>query len=490
MCWLDLQGRIIRWTDEATSLYSRTEEEAIGAHFSELFTAEDRSRGTPEKILTSTRATGAWDDVGWRSAGNHAFWAATSVTLVRTPNGVEIGHMVVTRSLASLADAAALPVDEGAHRLLSLGRVADTISHDVSNILTAIKGFAGLLERDLPPGGLSHQVWFELLKACDRGTELTAKALKMGRVERDDAEVVDLGQALRDSEALLRQLLPRGIDFAVIIDDELPCVRACKADLELAIMNLVVNARDAIDGEGRVVVEASRECHPGVSTSCRVVVSVRDDGCGMKEKVQEKAFERFFTTKREDGGTGIGLAIVQETIQAMGGTVEIESGPGKGTSVRLLLLADEATRPRAPMRDLKIARRVLGPKILVSCECEVLGGCVSDFMTRERFTLVRATSQAQATALMLEFDDEIALVITDLVRPGTTGPRLMEAVRSDGPGPRALFIAGHSEEAQAAVHTVEPGDRVLFAPFSPDQLRSTVREVLQDVDPELAASIH
>jgi signal transduction histidine kinase len=489
--WLDLQGRITRWTPEAALLYTRPDQSALGQHFRELFTEEDRREGRPERALEQARETGVWDDIGWKATGDRRrFWAASSVTLVRTPNEVPIGHMVVTRDLSTLSGTLTESPDEGAARLMSLGRVASEVCHDVSNILTAIRGFAGLLERELVPGGMSHQVWFELLKACDRGTDLTSRALSAGsQGDSTGPEDVDIAESLQSMSALLRQVLPNGISLSLAADPDLPPVRASRADLELAVMNIVLNARDAIVGSGTIWVSAHRECDTGTTQPQRVVLSVRDTGAGMTAAVRDRVFERFFTTRKSEGGTGIGLAIVRDTVQVMGGSVEIQSVPDVGTLVRLVLPVRtplEVVRHRGAAPE----ERASGHKVLVCCGSTVLGGCVADFLRRGRFSILEADDADCAAELCEEFADDIALAIVDLSLPEMTGPDLAQRMRESGVATPVIFLADCTEASRCIAAGVEPCDRVLNAPFSPDQLGALVRELITDCDLPEAASVH
>lgn len=451
----------------------------VGVSFAKIFTKEDLDCGTPDRVLRQASATGTWDDVGWRVGGSGArFWAATSVTLVRTPNGVPIGHMVVTRDLTAFEDARTATLDQSTARLVSLGRVAAAMSHDLSNILTAIRGFAGLLERDLPTSGGSHQVWHELIKACDRGADLASRTLGVGSAAEDASASVDLSTSLPDMHALLAHLLPSGITLTISVDHDLPPVRACRASFELAVMNLVVNARDAIDRRGTITISAAREQEGEAGRSGRIVVTVQDTGAGMSPAMQERVFERFFTTKHADGGTGLGLSIVREAVRAMGGSVEIESRAGRGTRVRILL-ATVDPECGADVAYPAVGRRRLGPRVLVCCASEVLRGCVAEFLTRERFSLLPVGDGAAAERAWADVDGDVAATIIDLKMAGsTTGPGLMTTLRAGDAGPGAIFLADSASDAAELLDSLGPRDRVLMSPFSPEQLREAVREVL------------
>lgn len=486
--WLDLNGRVTRWTAECERVFGRSTSETLGRHFRDLFYEEDRKSGKPERALAETRENGAWDGVGWLLRQDGApFWAAASVTLIKTPNGIDIGHMVVARELEPLIGDEGLTPD--ASRLVSLGRVATEVSHDVNNILTAIRGFAGLLERKLPAGGGSHQVWHELIRACDRGAELTQKVLGVASATADEAGVVSVVDLVRSMEPLLRQVIPNRILLTVSLEDGLPPIRGYTSDLELAILNLVVNARDAIPGEGTIALTVSGE---GARDHIdRVVLSVRDSGVGMSREVRDRIFDRFFTTKAPGEGTGIGMTLVRDSVRAAGGWIEIESGPGSGTLVKLLLnpASEACTFESVDEPEAAIEAEQLAGRVLVCCGSKVLCDCAADLLTREGFVVTRAHTAAEATAFAMEETVGYDIAVVDLVLADATGPELLRRVRSGTSGPPTIFISDRSPEISSVLDEVALTDRVIFAPFSPEELLGTIQRLTAEENGR-ASSIH
>ena len=488
ICWLDLNGRVTRWTKACERLFQRNRSDAVGEHFRALFTEDDKGAGLPEVALIEARRSGSWDDVGWKvTSGGDRFWAATSVTRVSTPNGIDIGHMVVIRDLHPFAEEEPLAPD--ATRLVSLGRVATEVSHDVSNILAAIRGFAGLLERKLPSGGSSHQVWYELVKACDRGSELTKRVLNVAREASEEAGVVSVAEVARDIEPLLRQVLPNRIVLTLSLEDGLPPVRGVSNDIELALLNLVVNARDAIDGEGVIAVSVGRE-RSGTQRD-RIVVAVRDSGSGMTEEVRERVFERFFTTKSGGEGTGIGMSVVRDSVRAAGGSIEIESKPDRGTIVRLLLKpAVESRHIEGEQAEAREERAPEGPpEVLVCCASEILCECAADLLRREGFSVTKAHSAAGARRARGERTGGFDAVIVDLLLPDATGPELVAGLNSDAGSPTTIYVSDRTERAAEVLDGVGLTDRVLFAPFSPEELVDTVQRLTSRSD-DRASAVH
>jgi len=335
--WLDLGGKVTRWSLQAEALLGYSAEAAMGIRLADLLAAEAAVLDA-ERAVAEARDRGSWDEVGWVvTEGGARFRAAASVRLVRTPNGVAIGLMVVVRALE--ADLPMMWGDEDVCRLLSLGRVATEVSHDVRNILSAIRGFATVLERKLPAEIGMHQVWHELVKACDRGAQLTQRVLGVARAEPATGDGTRVRESLESLEPMLRQILPPSIELTFDVAERLPPVAVAAHDLELAVLNLVVNARDATPGAGTITVRARLEEVGATSPHGSVLLSVRDRGSGIPEHLRDRVFDRHFTTKPPSEGTGLGLALVRDTVRAVGGTIQIDSREGWGTEVHLRLPA-------------------------------------------------------------------------------------------------------------------------------------------------------
>jgi signal transduction histidine kinase len=455
-----------------------------GFSFADLFSKEEQEAGIPGIALAQARAAGSWDDLGSRTRSDGiSFWAASSVTLQRTPNEVPIGYRVLTCRLPEFTEfAEGVALNAELARLVAMGRVAANVSHDVKNILTAIRGFAGLLEPDLPVGGVAHHVWFELLKACDRGTTLTSNVLRLGAPE-SATDRVDLGQVVRESEAILSQVVPATVRFSISVEEDLPSVRGTVSDMEAVLMNLVVNARDAMEGPGSIHMSVARAVVAS-SEFPQVVLSVVDSGRGMTVEVRERVLERFFTTKGTTGGTGLGLAIVRETVHAAGGTIEIDSEPGRGTRVELafppVVTGGFPGRAEVHSRAKAGAGPALRqqPAVLVCCSREVVRDCAADFLRREGYSLMLADPHAagdwQSGALGAD------VVVMDLVLRGTTGPKIMADLRARGSTARAIFLSAQEPGADLRVPSVDPVDRVLHGAFSPERMRALVGEIVRE----------
>ncbi len=495
--WLDLNGRVTRWSDEARQVFGHSDEEAAALGLRDLFPESDRAAGVPERALEAARDRGAWDGVGWRvSRGGESFWATTSLTMVYTPNGLGIGVMAVVRRLEAVVSAGT--VDADAQRLASLGRVASEVSHDVRNILSAIRGFAAVLERRLPDGDAAHQVWHELVKACDRGADLTERVLGVARSDSDTVAPVSVAETLRSLEPMLRQIVPPRIRLDIEAPDEIVPIMARRHDIELALLNVVVNARDAISGPGVIGVTLSEEPCSG-SDDVRVVLCVRDTGKGMSSDIQDRIFDRFFTTKDSGRGTGLGMAMVRDSVQSAGGSIEIESAQGVGTIVRMLFDPQAGIEGhKAPTAASGRGGHVPSPgpraatesdsrsssrhKVLVWCISPVLRAAATDLLGRRGYHVVVATSRGAAEELMADSAEPIDCVIVDSraelpVASKEVRPPVIALVHGTAGG------AGRDGLAQDAL------DRVLEMPLDPRSLCDAVRQLAVAYE-ESRASVH
>ncbi|MEQ1856601.1 MAG: ATP-binding protein, partial [Longimicrobiales bacterium] len=491
--WLDLQGRISRWSRRAEHLFGYEGGEAIGLRFSDLFTQEEREAHKPELALARAREFGCWDETGWRvSRGGDRIWTASSLALVRTPNGLEIGYQVLTRDLTATdgAEGAAAHQAEEVLRLLSMGRVASDVAHELNNLLAALRGFACVLERHLPPGGTPHEAWRQMLKACDRGTDLTRKMLGLGKPGDGGLQAVDPIAAVRDLEPLLRQVLPDRILLVTSLPADLPRVTARARDIDLALLNLVVNARDAIEASGTVAIQVRLE-NGSDGAEPRVVVSVTDSGAGMAPEVQHRAFERFFTTKGPEHGTGLGLSLVRDAVRSWGGSVELTSTPGTGTCVSLkLMLAEPAALPQSTQPG--IGRHTLRrprPQVML-CAPRPTRDLVADLLTRRGYGVVSVEGHEEARRLLAIHGSTVDLVVAGGPIASGEGADLVDVLRRMPSVPPAVVFFAAEPGPVTSPWASYPACRFLWGPILPDLLFEEIERSLDAAPLRQATAIH
>ncbi len=525
--WLDLRGRVTRWSAEAQEVFGHTEEQAVGLSLHELFPESDQAAGVPARALEAARDRGAWDGIGWRvTRSGECFWSATSLTMVYTPNGLGIGVMAVVRRLES---SLAADVDFDAKRLASLGRVASEVSHDVRNILSAIRGFAAVLERRLPDGDAAHQVWHELVKACDRGADLTERVLGVARSDTSAEGPVSISETVLSLRPMLRQIVPPRIRLDIHAPEEVAPIFARRHDIELAILNVVVNARDAISGPGLIDITLSEERTPGSTTGEWVVLSVRDSGQGMSPDIQDRIFDRFFTTKGSGRGTGLGMAMVRDSVQAAGGSIEIESAQGTGTVVRMLFDPNHAIHGTVTSRGTLIregvqsqasspgAKKVSpGPggvspaaaggrvaadglnslrrTVLVCCGSPVLRSAAAELLGRRGYGVRVAVDDEMAQRVLEDASATVDCVIVDSGADLSSFYNRIatEGEGSDGPPIIGLVEGGTrsgADEAGTQRDILPAAHRVLSMPLDPRLLFEAVHQLASEYE-ERRASVH
>ncbi|MFO0582519.1 MAG: PAS domain S-box protein [Anaeromyxobacter sp.] len=376
-------------------------------------------------------------------------------------------------------------------KLESLGRLAGGVAHDFNNLLTVILGCGGSLEEDLRSGATPDMGDLaELHAAAERARELTRQLLAFARREVPSPIPLDVGATVQKMEKLLRRVLGEDVELLVGTPPEPRLVRCDPTQLEQVILNLAVNARDALPRGGKLRVEARNVTlderllarFPGAQPGPHVLLIVQDNGTGMGPEVREHAFEPLFTTKGEGKGTGLGLATVYGIVAQTGGQIALESAPGLGTKIEILLPA-VAGVPAAPQ-----PRPSPGPG---GCETVVIveddprvREVTSRILRQAGYRVLDAATGADALALL--GSEDVGLVISDVVMPAMNGRQLADRLRERPLPPRMLFISGHPQEIVYRRGLLDPGTPLLAKPFTPGALLARVREVL-DAPPPPAA---
>lgn len=376
-----------------------------------------------------------------------------------------------------------------ARRLEELGRVLAGVAHDVNNFLTVVLGETDLLLDDTaaiwerPPEGLQG-----IRDAALRARRLTRRLLSLSR--RGDDEIAtdaDVSASVTEMADFLARLVGPDVRVRTVLDSGLPRVRLVPGHLDQILLNLGVNARDAMPDGGilSICVELDRgmeQTRGGGGRPAGVLLTVADTGTGMDGPTRRRIFEPFFTTKDKDRGTGLGLATVAEVVRRAGGRIEVESEPGRGTAFRLHLPAaplseGEGSDARSPSEreDLPATRGVL-----VVDDDPSVRSLVARFLSRQGYAVVQAGSGAEAEEVLREAGPLVGLVITDVKLPDTEGPALWKRLNRQVVGLRALFISGYQAADLADLDLSRPGVSFLSKPFDLDALDQEVARVLAE----------
>ena len=375
-----------------------------------------------------------------------------------------------------------------AQKMEAVGRLAGGIAHDFNNILTAITGHADLLLEDLGHHDPRRADVDEIRRSAERAAGLTRQLLAFSRQQVLQPKVVDLNALVLDMDKLLRRLIGEDVELATVLDPTLGRVTADPGQLEQVIVNLAVNARDAMPQGGKLTLETRNIDldssytleHSLVKPGPYVQLTVSDSGIGMDEETQAHAFEPFFTTKPRGQGTGLGLAMVYGTVKQSGGFIWVYSEPGRGATFKIYLprvdAPVESAAPPAP-----VERPPRGSETVLLAEDEpAVRAIARQALERQGYTVLAAPSGADALALAAQHGATIHLLLTDVVMPGMSGRDLADRLTAQRPGIRVLYISGYTDNAIVRHGMLEPGLAYLQKPFRPDALVRKVRDVLDE----------
>jgi len=372
-------------------------------------------------------------------------------------------------------------------KLERLGRLAGGVAHDFNNLLIGILGYAQFLEEGIRAGNPSLEDLGEIRKAGERARDLTAQLLAVARRQVSERRVIDVNDVLRDSEKLLRRVIGEDVGLTVLLEPRPCAVKADPGSLQQVLLNLAVNARDAMPGGGKLTIETASveldehyaSSHRGVTPGRYVLLAVTDTGQGMSAEVQEHLFEPFFTTKAPGLGTGLGLATVHGIVKQSGGHLWVYSEVGRGTTFKIYLPpTDEVPARPAPDSHSRVER---GTETVLLAEDEP---SVRELIVRtlrgSGYRVLVASGGREAEEIAAQTSQEIHLLLTDVVMPDLSGKVLADQLLARRPGLRVLYMSGYPQNPIAHHGVLDPGVRFLAKPFVPASLLEAVRRALDD----------
>ncbi len=377
-------------------------------------------------------------------------------------------------------------------KMEAVGRLAGGVAHDFNNVLTAIRGYAELLMDSLHEDDLRKNAQ-EIIRATDRGASLTSQLLAFSRKQPLVPQILKLSKVVEQMNPMLQRLIGEDIELTAISHSEPGAIKADPGQLEQVIMNLVVNARDAMPSGGKLTLETSNvefskdyvRKHIGVSVGQYVMLAVSDTGEGMSAEVQSHLFEPFFTTKKE--GTGLGLSTIYGIVKQSGGTIWVYSEPGQGTTFKIYFPRIEQSgsvesESAAPESD------EASETVLLVEDDDSVRSIIHTVLRQKGYRVLEASNGSEALRLSSN-PHEIDLLITDVVMPGMSGRELVECLCPRHPGIKILYLSGYAEDAVTRHGVLAPGINFLQKPFNPSMLRRKIREVLNGPLPERAADL-
>ena len=374
-----------------------------------------------------------------------------------------------------------------AQKMEAVGQLAGGIAHDFNNLLTAITSYTELLLADTAESAPQHLDLLEIQRAADRATALTRQLLTFSRRRPPQPQVLDLSIEARSVVKLLGRLLDSRIQVEIEVDADVWLVRADPGQIEQVLMNLGVNARDALPEGGRVLITLRNvsltagdpRCASGLPSGEYVELAVADNGIGMDAETKARLFEPFFTTKPPGMGTGLGLATVYGIVEQAQGHVEVESEPGQGATFRILLRRHQGMMPVAPRREASGALAGGHETILLVEDEAVVRDSTRRLLERQGYTVLEARHGADALRL-LEEDRRIDLVLSDVVMPEMGGGELSRRAQQARPGLRMVFMSGYTDKGVRRQEALPPDAHFLAKPFHAEALLGMIRRVLDD----------
>ena len=373
-----------------------------------------------------------------------------------------------------------------AQKMEAVGLLAGGVAHDFNNVLTAIGGYAELVREDLPGEDARRHDVEEILRATERAATLTRQLLAFSRRQVLAPRVLDLNGVVAGVDNMLRRLIGADVELRTALGPVLGAVRADPGQLEQVIMNLVVNARDAMPRGGKLTIEtANAELdesyaleHPSVVAGPYVMLAVSDSGVGMDAATQARIFEPFFTTKEKGKGTGLGLATVYGIVKQSGGNIWLYSEPGRGTTFKIYLpRVDQPPEQPAAAPAPRAAPRGSETVLLVEDD-EAVRALARKMLAAHGYTVLAAASGAEALKLAADHTGPIHLLVTDVVLPGMSGRELAARFQSVRPALKVLYTSGYTDEAIVHHGVLDPGIAFLQKPFTSGALARKVRETL------------
>jgi PAS domain S-box-containing protein len=377
-----------------------------------------------------------------------------------------------------------------AQKMEAVGRLAAGVAHDFNNLLGVIIGYSELLISGLAADSASHRRLEAIKQAGQRAAALTTQLLAFSRKQTPQPRVVNLNSVVKETEKLLRPMLGEDIERAVVLDPDIGQVKVDAGQIVQVLMNLAVNARDAMSQGGKLIIEtANAEVDEGtigeeipVRPGRYVILKVRDTGTGMDEETKARIFEPFYTTKTAEKGTGLGLATVYAIVEQAGGSILVDTGLGNGTTFTIYLpRVDEVVEVLAAQSAPTKPERSSGTILLVEDELG-LRSVIDESLRQEGYTVLLAENGMDALDVAARYQAPIQLLITDVIMPSVSGPQLAQSLKALRPETRVLYISGYTADKFADYPELDPELALLQKPFKLVDLGQKVRDVLNGAE--------
>ncbi|MDO9412049.1 MAG: PAS domain S-box protein [Pseudolabrys sp.] len=462
---LDRDGNVSNWNLGAQRIKGYLPEEIIGRHFSTFYTEKDRAAGAPAEALATVLREGRFEREGLRvRKDGTTFWAHVIIDPIRRDDGELIGYAKITRDVTERRETQqklerTREAFLQSQKMEAIGQLTGGVAHDFNNLLMAVLGSLELMRKRLPDDPKLRSLLENAVQGAERGAALTRRMLTFARRQDLKKEPVDIPDLVRGMSDLLQRSLGHTVTLETRFPLGLTPVLADSNQLELALLNLSVNARDAMPNGGEIIISARMQNviagEIGLQPGRYMRICVSDTGTGMDEVTLRRATEPFYTTKEPGKGTGLGLSMVHGLAEQFGGRFELQSRAGKGTDAALWLpLAEVATEPAAAPARLETVVDNTVHLIVVAVDDDPLVLTNTVAMLEELGHTCYAADTAAEALDILRADGNVDLVITDQIMPQMTGLQLAGAIRQEWPDMPVLLATGYAEIDEETTVTV------------------------------------
>jgi PAS domain S-box-containing protein len=496
---LDPQGRIATWNSGAERIKGYDADEIIGEHFSRFYTEGEQREGVPMRGLLRAATEGRHEAEGWRVRKDGTrFRASVVIDAIHDDAGKLIGFAKVTRDVTERHLAQEM-LEQARERLLqwqkmeAIGQLSGGVAHDFNNLLTIVIGNLETAQRQL--GALSGGVASRLKHALDnamrgaqRAATLTQRLLAFSRQQPLDPKPLDVNKFIAAEVEFLQRSLGETIEVEAVGSAGLWPVEVDAHQLEAALLNLAVNARDAMPNGGKLTIETSNafldqdycSANPEVTPGQYVMMAVSDNGTGMTKNVADRAFEPFFSTKGAGQGTGLGLSQVYGFIKQSKGHIKIYSEAGEGTTVKIYLprLLQDIDRSDEEEQAAEPVEGAGHETILVVEDDRDVRAYLVELLRDLNYRVLSAHDAVAALGMIETSDIRIDLLLTDVVLPGMNGRQLVEQAKNRRPHLKVLFTTGYSRNAIVHQGRLDPGVAMIQKPITQDALAARIRDLL------------
>jgi len=493
---IDPKGIVATWNVGAQRIKGYAPDEIIGAHFSAFYTQEDRDSGLPQRALDTAAREGRYEAEGWRIRKDGSrFWASVIIDPIIDDSHTLVGFAKVTRDVTERLEAqrALKEAQEQlavSQKMEAIGQLSGGIAHDFNNLMMIVLGNLESAQRHaktMPPSGSLQRALNNATRGAQRAAALTSRLLAFSRRQPLDPKPLEVTKFVTGAVEFLQRSLGETIEIEAVGGAGLWQIEVDPNHLESALVNLAINARDAMPRGGKLTIEAANifadedytRANPELSPGQYVVISVSDNGTGMPREVLSHVFEPFFTTKETGQGTGLGLSQVYGFVKQSGGHVKIYSEVNQGTTIKMYFprLTAEAAEAEFDNEDIATGGEA-GETILLVEDDSSVRTYLAEILRGLNYGVIIASNAQGALTVLLQDEKRVDLLLTDIIMPGLNGRELGRRAQALRPGLNVLYMTGYSRNAVMHHGRLEEGVELLQQPVSQGQLATRIRAML------------